>query len=584
MMPIQTERPERERGQALILFSFMIAVLLLCVMCVVDVGFFLHNRELAQQTADAAALAGAQDLPDDPDQARVDALAYVALNGMDPAQTTVSLSCTSNSALICLQGDGRYDTIRVTPHVKSPTFFGPVLSFIGVSNCWVQGCTAHAVAAGCRGACGPIGTGPADIMTILDHSGSMSSDDLSNAKSAIASMFEDFNDQYQQVGVSLTPPTDPDNMCDTINNWTDPQVWLQAPLNNNFQTSPHVLDPNSPPVYYANCADTPSGELTSGNPWGRGHTNLGDPMEAAANELAANGRPDVTWGIIMVTDGAANMAPAATSTVTTSRVYCTAQSAVTSGSGDNNGYETSAANACANGGGNATDNNSGTNTNTSCSNSGKDRHQFYNFNVDSLVPVGATITGIQLRTDAWGSSSSQTLCAELSWDGGSSWTSTKSTTIGNSQSSKYFGGSSDTWGHGWTLGELSNGNLRVRLTDVDSSSSTDFYLDAVGIQVTYSVTAGTWRGPCEYAMQKDAAAKALGIEIYMIGFGLDPSETCADQGELASSPYYSYTAEQFLTAMATDANHFFNAPKNEDLTNIFASIGAALTQGSRLIE
>jgi Flp pilus assembly protein TadG len=43
----------------LILFTLMLCTLLLCVMAVVDVGFFLHSRENAQQTADAAALAGA---------------------------------------------------------------------------------------------------------------------------------------------------------------------------------------------------------------------------------------------------------------------------------------------------------------------------------------------------------------------------------------------------------------------------------------------------------------------------------------------------------------------------------------------
>ena len=38
-------------------------------------------------------------------------------------------------------------------------------------------------------------------------------------------------------------------------------------------------------------------------------TDLGDPMKAATDELQANGRPGVKWGIILLTDGAANAMP-----------------------------------------------------------------------------------------------------------------------------------------------------------------------------------------------------------------------------------------------------------------------------------
>lgn len=589
MMPNNRYIANGERGQTLILFSFMIAVLLLVTMSVVDVGFFLHARQKAQQTADAAALAGSQELPDNPAQAEVVARDYVARNDLDPAQTDVTFSCTSDTQIICLDGDGRYDTIRVTPHVQSPTFFGAVLTFIGVSNCWVEGCTAQASAAGCRGACGPIGTGPADIMTILDHSGSMSTTDLANAKGAINSMFGDFNDQYQQIGVSLTPPTDPTNMCDTANNWTDPLVWLQAPLNNNFQLGDGTLDPNSPPVYYANCADRPSSELTSGNPWQGGHSNLGAPMEAAANELAANGRPDVTWGIIMLTDGAANMAPSNLISQTTGQLFCTAEAAVTSSAGDNNGYQTNASGLCADGGAAGQDPSSGNNTNTSCTDTGKDKHQFSNFGLAAAIPSSPTptIDGIEVRLDSWATSGASTrrVCVQLSWNGGSSWTSAQSVNLsGTTEATKILGGPTSNWGRTWTTSNLSDANFRVRVIDVASNTSTTFNLDAVAVNVYYHTVDPSIKGPCDYAMQKATAAKALGIEVYMIGYGLDPNETCSGQGELPSSPYYNMTAQQILTAMATDADHFFNAPQNEDLTNIFAAIGGALTLGSRLVE
>lgn len=593
-----------EKGQAMILFSFMIVVLLICIMLVVDVGFFLHARQKAQQTADAAALAGAQELPDDPDQAEVIALDYVDRNGLDPSKVEVTFSCTSDTDNVCQDGDGRYDTIRVTPHVQAPSFFGAVLTFIGVDNCWVDGCTAQASAGACRGACGPIGTGPADIVTILDHSYSMSTTDLANAKSAATSMYTDFNNQYQRIGLALTPPVSTGNYCDAINSWNDTKVWLPGPLTNTFQTSPHVLNNSSPPVQYTNCADRTSwsspGELTD-YPLCSCHTDVGSALKAAADELAANGRDDVTWGIILLTDGASNVAPYTTTTTTTTSSSdtgfnsCSNNAAVTSSAGDNNGFQSNASAACSNGGSYAEDVDSGNNTTTgNCANTGKDKHRYYDFNLSSEIPSsGATVTGIEVRLDAWttGTPATRQMCVELSWDGGSSWTAVKTQNLTGSETSYYLGNSSDGWGRSWTRSELTNSNFRVRITDISNSGSTDFRLDYLATKVYYDTSSSTTTyafdnnlGPCDYTMTQAAYAKSLGIEVYVIGYGLDPSEQCADFDELPASAYDQYTAQQLLTAVATDAGHFYNAPQNGDLTGIFASIGSELTGGSRLVE
>jgi hypothetical protein len=84
-------------------------------------------------------------------------------------------------------------------------------------------------------------------------------------------------------------------------------------------------------------------------------------------------------------------------------------------------------------------------------------------------------------------------------------------------------------------------------------------------------------------MQQATAAKALGIEIYTIGFGADPYEQCNDFAESPSSPYYNWTAPQFLAAIATDEDHYYSEPKSGDLEPIFAAIGSQLTGGSRLV-
>ncbi len=184
------------------------------------------------------------------------------------------------------------------------------------------------------------------------------------------------------------------------------------------------------------------------------------------------------------------------STIGKTAEYCTASStafqspsanaAVTSGAGDNNGYQTSPGNAYADDGVYAVDTNSGTNTNTSCTNSGKDKHSYSNHGF--ALPGGATIQGIEVRLNARVDSTTGTpkICVELSWNGGTSWTAAKSSgTLATSEGSYIVGGVTDTWGRVWSSTEFSNANFRVRLTNVASNTSRDFSLDWVAVRVRY---------------------------------------------------------------------------------------------------
>jgi carboxypeptidase T len=164
----------------------------------------------------------------------------------------------------------------------------------------------------------------------------------------------------------------------------------------------------------------------------------------------------------------------------------TANAAVTSGAGDNNGYQTNASNAYADDGLYAVDTNSGTNTNTSCTNTGKDRHGFSNYGF--ALPGGASIQGIEVRLNAKvdGNTGAPKICVELSWNGGTTWTAAKSTgTLATSEGSYILGGVTDTWGRTWSDTDFGNANFRVRLTNVASNNSRDFSLDWVAVRVRY---------------------------------------------------------------------------------------------------
>jgi carboxypeptidase T len=173
--------------------------------------------------------------------------------------------------------------------------------------------------------------------------------------------------------------------------------------------------------------------------------------------------------------------------VNTGLLSPTASAAVTSGSGDNDGYQLNPSNAFANDGLFAVDTNSGTNNQTSCTSTRKDRHTFYNYGIS--IPGGATISGIEVRTDGRvdSTSGSPKFCIQLSWNGGVSWTAAKSTaTLTTSEATYMLGGAADTWGRAWASGDFTNANFRVRITNVASSNSRDFSLDWLAVQVTYT--------------------------------------------------------------------------------------------------
>jgi hypothetical protein len=165
---------------------------------------------------------------------------------------------------------------------------------------------------------------------------------------------------------------------------------------------------------------------------------------------------------------------------------CTTQSADTNG--DANGYEVSAANGCADDGLAASDVNSGTSTSTSCANTGKDRHRFATFGL-GLPGAVTSINGITVKVkealDA--TAGTNLICAQLSWNAGTSWTATQQVNVTSTAQTWYtLGGSAFLWGRAWAVGDLSDANFRVRLIDVSSVTTRDFFLDSVQVQVNYT--------------------------------------------------------------------------------------------------
>jgi Flp pilus assembly protein TadG len=79
---IKSEANLGQDGQSMVLFSFMLATLLMVVALVTDIGMLTVQRREIQNAADAAVLAGARVLPEQPDLAVADAKAYAYKNGV----------------------------------------------------------------------------------------------------------------------------------------------------------------------------------------------------------------------------------------------------------------------------------------------------------------------------------------------------------------------------------------------------------------------------------------------------------------------------------------------------------------------
>jgi len=78
-------RSPNERGQILVLFAGGLIVLFIIAALAFDVGMVLVERRDEQNAADAAALAGARYVKDDPTAARAAASRYALLNGYEDA-------------------------------------------------------------------------------------------------------------------------------------------------------------------------------------------------------------------------------------------------------------------------------------------------------------------------------------------------------------------------------------------------------------------------------------------------------------------------------------------------------------------
>ena len=325
------QRSRSERGQAFALMVVALIALLGTAAIVMDVGFAWYAKRQVQASADAAALAGAQELPD-VTKARAAAVQYFNLN--KPANLTsvddpiISFACAPKASLLCT-ARGISNTIQLTENAKSPSWFAQVL---GITDFSVKGVAT---------ACQPCSSAPVDVMLVIDRTGSMCSPtgpggsciDLDNAKDGVRTLLGILDPAIDRIGLVAFPgytSTDPQGVCGndsasaklaingmqvTPNNYdvagpSSQLTYLDDLLGNDFKltSGATVLNDKSPIVEHM-VMDTDTPDLYGNHNCiqSMGSTSYADALQVAKNELDKDGRPDVPHVIVFMTDGEANM-------------------------------------------------------------------------------------------------------------------------------------------------------------------------------------------------------------------------------------------------------------------------------------
>jgi Flp pilus assembly protein TadG len=297
-------RSNDERGQVFVFLAVMLVVLLGCAALVVDVGrAYLAKRHL-QASADAAATAGALELPD-AIAAQTYAANYSGLGGakndnnkLPSVATTVTTKCLSFAPC------SPVNTVVVEQTTVVPTIFAKVLG--------IDQFTINAKAT----ACSPCSSKPLDIMLVLDRTGSMCQDsqgnpdpactDLQNARNGLLEFVQYMDPAIHKIGLAVFPPRrSGTSACAT-----------PASSNYNQTTSSYtVVQLSSDFKIGGNLNESSSLVSTIRCQQGGGSTAYAHALERAQSELnSSRGRPGVQNVIVFFSDGAANTGPTYLST------------------------------------------------------------------------------------------------------------------------------------------------------------------------------------------------------------------------------------------------------------------------------
>ncbi len=292
-------RARDEGGQTIVMVVIAFVVLTGMIGIVIDIGYAYKAQRDLQSAADAAALAGAQQLPD-PVAAQATATQYgaSATGGNRVTRATVTEAVTTG-CISTIPGCNPVNSVAVNETADVPTYFAKIF---GLSSFKI-----HVKAT----ACSPCGSKPVDVMLVVDRTGSMCQDsagnadpactDLNNARAGVKTFLGFFDPNLAYVGLGVLPPaTNVTNRCAvpaTGNYNSLSAAYTIVPMSHDYKNPDGTLNNSSNLIQTLNCIQ------------GAGNTSYSNAIEAAQTELDAHGRPGVPDVIVFMSDGAANTGP-----------------------------------------------------------------------------------------------------------------------------------------------------------------------------------------------------------------------------------------------------------------------------------
>ena len=278
-----------ERGQVLpLVVIFLASVLLGMAALVTDVGHVMSVKRNLQASVDAAALAGAQQLPNGP-AAVAAAQVYGpsesagARNGVAGAETpTITTGCLATDAT-CVAS--KPDALNVKASASVSMSFAKVLG-IGSINVDASSTAARTEV-----------SKPMDIALVIDHTGSMQGQ-MTNLQAGVAAFLDHLDPTLDRVALIVLPPvvkqtTKSGTKCSLLGTSTNPY-----PIGSD---NSYLLD-HLTTNFAALKSDVTC--LTAS-----GATSYKQALVSAEAELNQNGRTGVQKVIVFETDGAANTVP-----------------------------------------------------------------------------------------------------------------------------------------------------------------------------------------------------------------------------------------------------------------------------------
>lgn len=277
----------------------MLVALLGMAALTLDVGRAYYAKRSLQSSADAAALAGAMELPDAAAAAGTAREYGASATGKNQKDNIPNVTTSATTKCVPMAPCKPVNALTVTESTELPTIFAKVL---GIDTFHISATST---------ACSPCTSRPLDIMLVLDRTGSMcqtssgasdpSCTDLNNARNGMKTFLGYMDPDQDWVGLAVFPPArSTSSRCNTPDEDDYDRrsaKYVIVPLSDDYKTSSGSLNTSSNLVSTINCQK------------GNGSTAYAHALEAAQAELDAHGRDDAQDVIVFLSDGAANTGP-----------------------------------------------------------------------------------------------------------------------------------------------------------------------------------------------------------------------------------------------------------------------------------